>query len=226
MAPVTRHFIDTLRLQEQKVAPRGVPLEGKQYMPIRLMHCTLHLDQVQGNNFPLRKIQKLNQRTTKKAAGRIIYPLTFKPFQSEMLGKDSKDGNVSFIVNFDQLLQRFPRIYDYGLCKTTNGWRQSVLLTRGKRDVSRYTPLVAATPSVAGDIWWQDDEQNKILTPLSPRTNEQLQLEVNVDVLASDLKWLRKRWACEYLDHEECTKYGELCTNLMERGVAWEACHF
>lgn len=226
MAPVTRYFIEDYKLLVQKGSCRRVSMEGKKYSPLKLVHCILHLDQVRGLKFPVRKLEKLQQRLVKKSNSRIIYPLTFKPFKSDILEKSSTEGNITFIMGFAQLLRRFPRVYDYGLDKITNGWRQRVLLTRSHRDVSRYTPLVAATPAVAGDIWWQDNMQNNILTQINPSSKEQLQLEVLVDIDLSDFNWLKRNYTREILDHDKCTKFGDLCPNLMERGTAWEACHF
>lgn len=226
MAPVTRNFLETFSFEQKKAARTGVSLEGKHYKPFRLVHCTVHLDQMDKNKASLRKMEKLGQKSFKKTTGRIIHPMVFKLFKSQMLSKPTKDGNATFIINYNRLLTRFPRVFDNGVSKTANGFSQSLLLTRGKRDVSRYTPLVGATPSTKGDIWWRDDDQNMILTPNDPKSEEHLDLEVNVDVLPSDFQWLRRNWACEFLDHEQCTKFGELCTNLMDRGVAWEACNF
>jgi hypothetical protein len=47
-----------------------------------------------------------------------------------------------------------------------------------------------------------------------------------VDILPSDFRLLKKFWVREFLDHEKCTLGGDLCTNLMKRDVAWEACNF
>ena len=226
MAPVTRHFLESLAA-ERKLHTR-VPLENKRYEPFRFVHCTLHLDQIGRNAAGLQKLEKLKKCTQKKSSGRIIRPLVFKPFKAEeILSKPTRSGNVTFIVEFDRLLKRFPRIYDNGIRKSNRGLSQSVLLSRGKRDLSRYTPLVSATPTCQGDIWWwKNEEQTHMkLSSNDSKAGETHKLELNIDFMKSDLKWFRKNWVVEYLDHNECDRHGELCPTLMDRSIAWQALH-
>ncbi|KAF2362766.1 hypothetical protein FHG87_006483 [Trinorchestia longiramus] len=226
MAPVTRGFLEHFEMQQTQSARSGVPAQHRRYHPFRLVRCTLHLGQLERNlTCSMKKVPKLQLKSARKTNGRIIRPLTFSVFSPKMLTEPSREGNVSYIVDMNKLLRRFPRVYDAGMSNSGAVCTQTLLLTRWQRDVSRYTPLVCATPETPGDVWWQDDEQNYILSPENSG-GQDFSLRIEVDMLPSDYKWLKRQGACEFMDHEACSRYGELCPSLLPRSVVWQACHF
>lgn len=227
MAPVQRcdsPITNGFTLNHNKVSTHKHSLHrdvGRfQYSPLKLVHCTLHLDQVLKKNF-LKSIPKLKETVHDNADGRIVHPLVFKPFDSTQLRTPSDDGNVTYIMELSALLERYPHVFG----NSSGSESQSILLSRGKRDISRYASYKTKVASNIGDTWYNNfegEEENLILR--TPGTKNDLSF--NVDVIPSDLCYLRRHWVREVVDHTHCKSRGISCTNLMTRDVAWDACHF
>lgn len=228
MAPVTRRETPTsngFTIQHNKIYRNEVLNRNtsfkQQYTAFRFVHCTVHLDQIQRNKTGLKTMPKLDMITVRNDK-RIIHPLIFRPFVSGVLRSPSEDGNVTFIIDLNTLLSRFSVKLDF--CNSKH-FSQRVLLTRPKREIGRYALLPSSEPEVPGGVWWRDDEQHHLLGSADLKHQVHGDLTFHVDVLPTDFLFLRKYWVEEFLDHETCSSRGELCTNLMDRGVAWEACH-
>ena len=220
MAPVTRH---SSRAFNHKMT-NGY---NRKYKSLKYVHCTLHLDQIHNEGRVIKNVEKYKSHTkdkTIKQPGRIIYPLIFEEFNPEQLNSASRRGNVSFIIELNKLLARFPCIFNSGIhYSNQGGLTERFILTRENRDLRRYSPDIVVADFKRGGIWYREDEDNNILVPADPKSPEQLNIELNVDVLFEDLTWLREHWVREVLEHRTCDKYGDMCGNLMTRAVAWEA---
>ena len=222
MAPATRQYIKQLE-KEKKFMKSRVPLEGKSFSRFKFVQCALHLDQLEVSGGVVTKISKLKPLPSVKRIGTPIFPLTFKVFRPEVNSNRSEDGNVAFVIDFNRLINRFNKVYDNGISKTEEGWKQSLILSKSSDDLSRYTPLATATPSFKGDIWWQDNlKQNLILESRLKRGREIHDLEIHVNAKNSDLSWLRERWFTECLDHNNCKRHGMFCSNLLDKNSARE----
>lgn len=219
MAPVTR--LEALSTNGTKFSHNKVMRRSKEVPNLRLVHCTVHLDQL-NNDGQLKTMPKMKQSMEVNSEGRLVHPLIFKSFSPDKLNESSSDGNVCFVMELETLLSRFS--HGHYVRKSAHFLRShEILLTRGKRNVDRYSEQICLPfrGSVVSAFDHLEAEINRLFEDSSPEN-----FKLYVDVVPSDLKFLKKNWVREFVNHENCKERGDLCTNLMNRDVAWDASNF